>query len=159
MKGERITREQRLELRRKALEYCKDCVKLNNDKCMVLKELFHTWSMDKDCWAKETDPVKYLQSLEQIENYNSIAGANYQSKWIEEEKLRMNNLIRAKEEEKKEKAYEDLKQVYMEEVNRKNVKKGGGESNKDGSAFGPQQMKDNRFQYRKQNPEKWNEWY
>ena len=152
---ERLTKEQLQERREKALRYCNNCVKLKDGECTVLKELFHVWSNEKECWAKETDPVEYRKALEQIEEYSGGGdGVNTLSYSMKSEIRRIDSLI-------EQYKYQGWEEVYHEEVHRKNIKKGGGgeKADRTNKMFGPQQMKDNKFAHRRNNPIKWSDWY
>lgn len=144
---------------KKATEYCSTCVKFRGLQCTVFNQLFHLWNdPDTECWAREENAFRYLEQLKQADDYNkslSANGLNY-SAGLKEEIRRVEKLVK----QQKTKGLEDWQEVYHEEVHRPGAKKGGGgeKADRTNKTFGPQQMKDNRFTHRKQNPKKYYEW-
>ena len=144
---------------KKAAEYCSTCVKYTGLQCTVFKQLFHLWNdPDTECWAREENAFRYLEQLRQAVDYNrslSADGLNY-SVGLKDEIRRVKKLA----QKQAEKGLEDWKEVYHEEVHRPGAKKGGGgeKADRTNKTFGPQQMKDNRFTHRKQNPRKYYDW-
>lgn len=144
---------------KKATEYCSTCVKFNGFQCTIFSQLFHLWNdPGTECWAREENAFRYLKQLQQAVDYNkslSAGGLNY-SLGLKLEIRRVEKLA----QQQTEKGLQDWHEVYHEEVHRPGVKKGGGgeKADRTNKTFGPQQMKDNRFTHRKQNPRKYYEW-
>lgn len=144
--------------------YCNGCYKYDKkaNKCLAFKELYphwHDYSEDVDCWGRVDDPREWMQVIRDVEKHqklkekqiSSISAA--QRRWMAYTDKQKPKLIREinKIENK------EIELAMMED--QKRGKGGGGEKNMDGSAFGPAQMKDNRFPHRKNNPKKWNGWH
>ena len=144
---------------KQAAAYCSTCVKYNGVQCTVFNQLFHLWNdPDKECWAREENAFRYLEQLHEAVHYNqslSSDGSNY-SVGLKHEIHRVKKLAK----QQAEKGLQDWREVYHEEVHRPGAKKGGGgeKADRTNKTFGPQQMKDNRFTHRKQNPRKYYDW-
>jgi len=144
---------------KKSAEYCSTCVKFNGFQCTVFNQLFHLWNdLDTECWAREENAFRYLEQLKQAASYlkaRSYNGLDY-SMSLKDEIRRVEKLA----QKQVEKGLEAWREVYYEEVHRPGIKKGGGgeKADRTNKTFGPQQMKDNRFTHRKQNPRKYYEW-
>lgn len=147
------------ELKKKATEYCSTCAKFNGFQCTAFIQLFHLWNdPDTECWAREENALRYLRQLQQAASYlraRSPNGWDY-SMSLKDEIRRVEKLA----QKQMEKVMEGWHEVYYEEVHRPGAKKGGGgeKADRTNKVFGPQQMKDNRFAHRKQNPRKYYEW-
>ena len=148
---------------KKATEYCSSCVKFDGQRCTVFNQLFHLWNdLDTECWAREENAIRYLKQLRGASDHIKLTAPyehNY-SKVLEDEILRVEKLA----QKQVEKSLESWREVYHEDVHRPGVKKGGGgeKADRTNKVFGPQQMKDNRFTHRKQNPRKyydWSDWF
>lgn len=150
-----------------AKEYCKGCLKFDNreGKCLAFTELYPMWGKDEECWSRVESPYAWKKSLEDIESYAVGTGMTpTQERWrefISGELMRMDKLIDLLPEDKKKingmPSNEEIAEILYEDQRR--GKGGGGEKNKDGSSFGPQQLKDNRMNHRKLNPKKWSGWH
>lgn len=150
-----------------AKKYCTGCLKFDKreGKCLALTELYPLWGKEDECWSRVESPYKWKQSLKDIESYAEGTGMTpTQERWsgfISLEVMRMDKLIDQLPEDQKRTgnmpSSAEILEVLLEDQRR--GKGGGGEKNKDGSAFGPQQLKDNRLQHRKLNPKKWNGWH
>lgn len=148
------TRELIQQRQQEAEEYCQACLLYKDGACSAFKELFHLWNdKDRECWARETNPVFYQRRLMDIRRYLKLKESSLGLNQIMEE-LRLINPLAEKYRQK------EIELAYLEDVHRKNVKKGGGgeKADRTNKTFGPQQMKDNRFVHRKRNPRKYMDW-
>lgn len=150
-----------------AKKYCTGCLKFDKreGKCLALTELYPLWGQEEDCWSRVESPYQWKKSLQDIEGYATGTGMTpTQERWsgfISAELMRMEKLIEDLPEEHmpgiRKPTSAEIQEIYLED--QKRGKGGGGEKNKDGSSFGPQQLKDNRMQHRKLNPKRWNGWH
>ena len=136
--------------------YCKGCLKFNEEDqtCLAFKELWPEWNKPgTECWSREENPKAMLDMLDIVDGY-SQNGYNTQAPngWRQEVKALKPKLQAMLNEQMNQ----DIHDVYMED--QKRGKGGGGEKNKDGSAFGPQELKDNRFVHRRMNKNDWGGW-
>lgn len=134
---------------------CISCLKYDkeNNKCLVFTELYQDWGKG-ECWSKEEDPIEWQRTLKQLEEYNNCGGKTHTHKrWlksIREEIERVKPLVQRA-------TYLEIMEAYKED-NRRGSGGGGEKADRTNKAFGPQQMKDNRFAHRKLNPKKWSDW-
>lgn len=137
-------------------EYCQGCLKFNEEQgtCLAFKELWTEWkSADELCWSREEDPKKMLEMLNEVDIYRDTGhdprrGPNDWRTQIKVLRPKIEALVA-------EQTNKEIAEVYLED--QKRGKGGGGEKNKDGSAFGPQEHKDNRFLHRNRKGD-WSGW-
>lgn len=152
--------------KRKSHAYCSECLKYNQEteECFAFKKRFHLWSDKKECWSKEQSLRSWIFTLLRMKQYTKRSPqitSEATLKEIEKELRKaqdrspepidldqMNNYLT-----KENSPYADLEEVYYSEVHKKLAKPGGGEkADRTNKAFGPQEMKDNRFMHRKLRP-------
>ena len=112
---------------RKAEEYCMDCQKFQDGKCLVFNELYPLWGSEPECWSKEKSPTRWLKTLREIDDYNKRGGSTLtatERRWSEfvyTETLRVQALLEANPELQEERSgifLEDIKAVYQEDLHR-----------------------------------------
>jgi hypothetical protein len=134
-----------------ARDYCRGCLKLKGNSCQALKELWLRFGDKGECWAREENPVRWLNTLKALDSYRSesigrVAKADVQTE------------IRHLEAQVAEMSTADIAEVYEEDLRRGKGGGGGEKADRTNKTFGPQQMKDNRFMHRKRNPRKYYEY-
>jgi hypothetical protein len=155
--------ESRKQRQEKIHEYCKGCLRYVRNDCDALKVPFPLWSKrdqdkaDGQCWARIESKEELLDELYAIRSFHSLKnGETCES--VRVLSNRISKLETEVEEERKELVYADLHEVYLEDLHRGEKGGGGEKADRTNKSFGPQQMKDNRFAHRKNNPRKYNGW-
>lgn len=135
--NEKTTTEGVLSARRRRLilGYCLGCVRLDPVRltCKALTSPFPLWG-DGECWARQDDPLAYKQQLkEQLKYAKTYGGERHTVKAIEEQLEVAEDLID-----------DDIAKLFHEESHPQLNKPPQGEK-KDGTLFGKERMKDNRY--------------
>lgn len=131
----------------KARAYCNGCVKYYGRQCSAFTHLYPLWGQG-ECFGRVTEPAEWKNTLKEMINYREEKNGRGPSNDIAEELKRMEILAR-------ERAYEDLDEVYLESLKRGEGGGGGEKADRTNKTFGPQTMKDNKFMHRKRNPGKY----
>lgn len=101
---------------------CSGCVKFKRDYCLVFTTFHCLWEFDKPCPAKETNLLKWRETLKEILKYNEREGYGaVTSEWIRKEL----NWV-------EERLNKEAESSFREET-RKSIRKGRGEGGRDKS--------------------------
>lgn len=140
-----------------SVQYCLGCLRYNAEKkeCNALRELWDP-STGKECWSRTTSRTQMIQELEAMKAYNEHYHEGKTTRYYEIEKQIKSLRSELEEDPEEVQGIGDWEEVYKSE--QKRGKPGGGEKNMDGSPFGPNEMRDNRFMHRRRNPKKYSGW-